>query len=143
MIVSLLCWFYRIEFYPFISWHLYSGSNTSGKGEYKKVLARYESGETAPARLEDGIGALALDSRYRPALDMCFEQKKPKDVEICKKFLTAEATAYNGKARPGRKITAYELQVWTWDFRSNPGDTNYGELTERFTFEIGSCPARC
>ena len=142
-VVSLLCWFYRIEFYPLTSWHLYSGSNTSGKVEYMKVLARYESGETSAARLEDGIGALALDSRYRPALEMCLEQKKPRDAEICKKFLTAEATAYNRKARPGRKITAYELQVWIWDFRSNPGDTNYGELTERFTFEIPSCPARC
>src|SRR5262249_28478633 len=61
-IVSVCCWFYRVEYYPFTSWHLYSGADTSGKVEYKKVLARYESGETSPARLEDGIGALALDN---------------------------------------------------------------------------------
>ena len=143
VVVSLLCWFYRIEFYPLTSWHLYSGSDTSGKIEYKRVFARYESGETSPARLEDGIGALALDNRYSPALEMCIEQKTPADVEICRKFLTANAAAYNRKARPGRKITAYELQVWTWDFRSNPGDTNYGTLTKRFIFEVVSCPARC
>jgi len=134
--VALLCWFYRIEYYPLTSWHLYSGSDTSGKVEYKKVFARYESGETSPARLEDGIGALALDNRYAPALDMCIEQKKPRDAEICEKFLTAEASAYNKKTRPGRKVKAYEIQVWTWDFRSNPGDPHYGNLTKRFTFEI-------
>ena len=143
MIVSVVCWFYRVEFYPLTSWHLYSGADTSGKIAYKKVLARFESGETAPTRLEDGVGALALDNRYSLALEMCIEQKKPRDAEICTKFLTAQATAYNKKAWPGQKITAYELQVWTWDFRANPGDANYGNLTKRVIFEIGSCPTRC
>ena len=68
------CWFYRIEFYPLTSWHLYSGSNTSGKITYRKVLAHYESGVTSPARLEDTIGALALDNRYAPFLEKCFGQ---------------------------------------------------------------------
>jgi len=136
IVIALLCWFFRIEYYPLTSWHLYSGSDTSGQVEYKKVFARSESGEISPARLEEGIGALALDGRYIPALDMCIEQRKPRDAELCKKFLTAMATAYNQKARPGRKVTAYELQVWTWDFRSNPGDPHYGNLTKRFTFEI-------
>jgi len=134
--VAVLCWFFRIEYYPLTSWHLYSGSDTSGKVEYKKVFARFESGESVPARLEESIGALAHDARYTSALDMCIEQRKPEDDELCKKFLTAMAAAYNQKARPGRKVTAYELQVWTWDFRSNPGDPHYGKLTKRFTFEI-------
>src|SRR5262245_42453381 len=134
----MLCWFFRIEYYPLTSWHLYTGSATSGKVEYKKVLARSESGEISPARLEESIGALALDGRYSPALDMCIEQRKPKDVELCTKFLTAMATAYNQKARPGGRITAYELQLWTWDFRSNPRDPHYGTLTKRVTFEIGA-----
>ena len=133
--VSLLCWFYHIEFYPLTSWHLFAGLHTSGKIEYKKVFARYESGETSPARFEDGIGALALDGRYEAGLDICIEQTKPGDAEVCKKFLTAQATAYNRKARRGQKILAYEIQVWTWDFRSNPGDTNHGTLTKRFAFE--------
>ena len=34
----------------------------------QKVLAGYESGVTSPARLEDTIGALALDGRYSPLL---------------------------------------------------------------------------
>jgi hypothetical protein len=100
------------------------------------VLARYESGETAPVRLEDGIGALAQNSRYSPALDRSIEPMKPNDAEFCQKFLTAQATVYNRKAPPGRKIEAYELQVWTWDFHSNPGDTIYGNRTKRLTFDI-------
>src|SRR5262245_39359760 len=95
--IAVLCWFFRIEYYPLTSWHLYSGSATSGKVEYKKVFARSESGEIVPARLEESIGALAPDARYTPALDMCIEQRKPKDGELCKKFLTAMAADCNQK----------------------------------------------
>jgi predicted DCC family thiol-disulfide oxidoreductase YuxK len=137
ILVALLCWFYRIEFYPFTSWHLYAGSETSGKVEYYKVFGRHESGASSPARLEDGIGALALDGRYTPFLTKCFGEG-PSDVEICKKFLSASASAYNKKARPGGRMTQYEIQAWTWDFRSYPFDPHYGNLTDRFVFEINT-----
>jgi predicted DCC family thiol-disulfide oxidoreductase YuxK len=134
---ALLCWFYRIEFYPFTSWHLYSASDTSGKVEYPKVFAQHESGVSSRARLEDTIGAIALDGRYRPHLEKCFGER-PGDVEICKKFLSAAASAYNKKAQLGERVTQYEIQVWNWDFRSYPFDPNYGELTDRFVFEINT-----
>jgi len=132
-VVAMYCWFYRIEFYPFTSWHLYSGLNTTGKVEYYKVLARYESGMMSPARLEDGIGALAFDGRYSPFLEQCFGE--PSDIHSCKRFLTAEASVYNKKARPGGKITHYEIQQWTWDFRANPLDPQHGNLVKRFVHQ--------
>jgi predicted DCC family thiol-disulfide oxidoreductase YuxK len=138
ILVTLPIWFYRIEFYPFTSWHrLYHTSETSGKVEYQKVFAQYESGVSARARLEETIGALAWDARYSRFLTRCF-QDQPKDVEICKKFLSAAAAAYNKKARPGERVTQYEIQVWNWDFRAYPFDPNYGSLTQRFVFEINT-----
>jgi len=137
IVVALLCWFYHIEFYPFTSWHLYSNLDTSGKVQYKKVFAQYESGVSSRARLEDTIGALALDGRYSPHLEKCFGEQAG-DVELCKKFLSAAASAYNKKAQPGERVTQYEIQVWLWDFRSFPLDPNYGKLTDRFAFEINT-----
>ena len=137
ILVALLCWFNRIEFYPFTSWHLYSGSNMSGKVEYRKVLAQYDSGVSSRARLEDTIGAIALDNRYSPFLHKCFRDR-PEDVEICKKFLRAAASVYNKKVQPGERVTQYEIQVWHWDFRSSPSDPNYGRLTDRFVLEINT-----
>jgi len=137
IVVSLLCWFYRIEFYPFTSWHLYEQLDTSGQVEYKKVFAQRESGVSSRARLEDTIGALALDNRYSRHIQKCFREQ-PGDVEICKKFLSAAASAYNKKAQPGERVTQYEIQVWIWDFLSYPSDPNYGKLTDRFTFEINT-----
>jgi hypothetical protein len=137
IVVALLCWFFRIEFYPFTSWHLYSDSDTSGKVQYRKVFAQHESGVSSRARLEDTIGALALDNRYAPYLEKCFRDQ-PGDVEICTKFLSAAAAAYNKKAQPGERVTQYEIQTWIWDFLSYPSDPNYGNLTDYFTFEINT-----
>jgi predicted DCC family thiol-disulfide oxidoreductase YuxK len=137
IVVALLCSFYRIEFYPFTSWHLYSGLDTSGKVQYLKVFAQHESGVNSRARLEETIGALALDGRYSPHLEKCFGEQ-PGDVELCKKFLSAAAAAYNKKVQPGERVTQYEIQVWLWDFCSYPFDPNYGKLTDRFAFEINT-----
>jgi predicted DCC family thiol-disulfide oxidoreductase YuxK len=132
-VVAMFSWFYRVEFYPFTSWRLYSTSNTTGKVEYHKVLARYESGMISSARLGDGIGALAFSGRYSPFLEQCFGE--PSDIDSCKKFLTAEASVYNEKARSGDKITHYEIQLWTWDFRANPLDPQHGNLVKRFVHQ--------
>jgi hypothetical protein len=138
ILAILLFCFYRIEFYPFTSWsHLYSTANMSGKVEYRKVLAQYESGVRSPARLEETIGALAWDARYNRFLGKCF-QDRPEEVAICKKFLSAAAAAYNKKAQPGKRITQYEIQIWTWDFRSYPSDPNYGHLISNFVLEINT-----
>jgi predicted DCC family thiol-disulfide oxidoreductase YuxK len=133
--VMLYCWYHHVEFYPLTSWHLYAGLDTSGKITYRKVLARYESGVTSPARLEDAIGALALDGRYTLFLEKCFENK-PDDIYICKKFLSTAGSVYNQKARPGEKITQYEVQQWNWDFRSNPLDPQHGSLVKRLVHQI-------
>jgi predicted DCC family thiol-disulfide oxidoreductase YuxK len=132
--VSLLCWFWYVEFYPLTSWHLYSYTDNSGKVTYLKVFARYESGLTSRARLEDTIGAVAFDGRYWPAIEKCFG--KTSDLDICNKFLAAAGSAYNKKARPSDKVTQYQIEKWTWDFLSNPSDPHYGNLVDRFILDI-------
>jgi len=137
-VIAFLVWFYHVEFYPFTSWDVYSYSDTSGRVTYMKVFARYESGMIFPARLEDGIGALSYDGRYSRVIQKCFGQ--PTDVNVCKKFLTASASAYDRKAPPGGKVTQYEIQKWIWDFRKNPSDPQYGNLADRFIFQIEPDP---
>jgi len=133
--VLLYCWFHRIEFYPFTAMQMFSEVNTSGVIAYRKALAHRESGAIAPARFEDGIGVMARNGRYNRVLRRCMAQKL-KDVDTCKKFLHAAASAHNKKAPPGEKVTKYEIQEWKWDHRSNPSDPNHGNLTKRLIFEI-------
>lgn len=135
-VVFSFFWFYLIEFYPFTATALFSGVNTSGVIYYAKVLAHRESGEISRTRLEDGIGAISHNARYVVALGKCLEG--PEDMDVCKKFLSANGAAYNKKAPLGEKLTKYEIQVWRWDFLSNPSDPNHGELVRRLVFDINA-----
>lgn len=136
--VAATCWLQRVEFYPFSAWHLYAMNDTSGRITYYKVVGHYDSGRVARARLEDGIGALALDSRYSVALDKCFGTAEA--VSICEQFLVASAAAYNARRPPGTRLTHYEIQTWTWDFLSDPHDPDHGRLQERFVVGASGTP---
>jgi hypothetical protein len=110
---------------------------------YQKVFGLQPSGAIVPVRLEDAIGALRWDGRYRQKLQLCIdgvrEERKrvvSKKVDICKKFLTASGVVYNAKSPPDRKITHFEIQEWAWDFRSHPSDPEYGKVTDRVIVEI-------
>jgi len=136
VIVSLAaaCWLERLEFYPLTAWHLYAMRDTSGTIKYYKVMGHYDSGRVSSVRLEDGIGALALDGRYQVTVDRCFGSAA--DVSVCEKFLVANASAYNLKRWPGNRLTHYEIQTWKWDFVSNPRDPHHGELDNRFVVDV-------
>jgi len=104
---------------------------------YFKTLGHRESGAISQIYLEDSLGALSINSRYEPLFDLCFSDK-PHDLEICRKTLSVLGIAYNKKTPPGKKVTQYEIQRWTWDFVSNPQDSNYGTLDARMIFDISS-----
>jgi hypothetical protein len=59
-----------------------------------------------------------------------------KNVEICKKFLTASGVVYNKKSPPNPKLTHLEVQEWVWDYRSNPSDPEHGKVTDRIIVQI-------
>jgi hypothetical protein len=142
-VVMAISFVYQIEFYPLTSWHLYAILNSSGVITYQKVFGHQPSGAIVPVRLEDGIGALRYDGRYRQKLMHCIDGVREernrvvsKKVEICKKFLTASGVVYNQKSPPNPKLTHLEVQEWVWDFRSNPSDPEHGKVTDRIIVEI-------
>ena len=134
---------YQIEFYPLTSWHLYAILNSSGVITYHKVFGHQPSGAIVPVRLEDAIGALRYDSRYRNKLYQCITGARDernrvvsKELNICKKFLTASGGVYNHKSPPNPKLTHLEVQEWVWDYRANPSDPEHGKVTDRMIVEI-------
>jgi predicted DCC family thiol-disulfide oxidoreductase YuxK len=150
-VVAVISFLYKVEFYPLTSWHLYSKLNSSGAITYHKVFGHQPSGAIVPVHLEDAIGAIGWDGRYRQKLKQCIDGVRDernravsKDVDICKKFLTANGVVYNEKSPPNHKITHLEIQEWVWDFRSNPSDPEHGKVTDRIIVEIepGSTAAK-
>jgi predicted DCC family thiol-disulfide oxidoreductase YuxK len=134
-VILLLCWLYRIEFYPFTAMQMYSQSNTSGLITYYRVLAHHESGITSRAYPEETIGALA-DGRYQSTIKKCFSPKKVQ-IQLCQKFLNVWGDAYN-QHHPREKVVQFEIQKWTWDFHRHLRNEGHGNLVDRFTFEVGT-----
>lgn len=132
IILMLLVWVFRIEFYPFTAWQMYSVPNNSGTVTFHKVFLKRESGETSRAYFEDVIGATKA-GRYGKATQGCFV---PEKADLCQKFLAASAQAYNHQARAGEKVTQFEVQQWLWDFRAYPLGPQHGTLAQRFVFEV-------
>ena len=129
-------WALRIEYYPLTAMPMFTNVRTSVV-TYFKILGHREAGEISPIYFEDALGAVSINSRYEPLFYLCFSDK-PRDLETCKKTLGVFGIAYNKKAPPGEKVTGYEIQRWTWDFVSNPQDSNYGTLDARMIFDISS-----
>jgi predicted DCC family thiol-disulfide oxidoreductase YuxK len=129
-------WALRLEYYPLTAMPMFASARQSVV-TYFKTLGHRESGAISPIYLEDSLGAVSINSRYESLFAFCFSDK-PRDLEICKKTLSVLGSAYNKKTPPGKKVTQYEIQRWTWDFVSNPHDPHYGTLDARMIFDTSS-----
>ena len=121
-------WVFGLEYYPFTDMHMFATAKKSVM--YYKVLGHWKSGQVRPFRLEDTLGAMAINSRYEPLFDLCFG--KPTEVSLCKKTLAILTSAYNRKVPPNEALADIEIQRWTWDYIANPNDPAYGNLDASF-----------
>jgi predicted DCC family thiol-disulfide oxidoreductase YuxK len=131
--IMLLCWVQRFESYPLTDMHMFSERRNS-LVTYYKVMGHYESGVISPTYLEDTIDGMSMNGRYESLFDLCFGS--PRDLDICKVWLAALASGHNEKAPRGKKLTAYEIQKWTWDFRSNALDHQRGDIADGVIYKI-------
>ncbi|HMF49706.1 MAG TPA: hypothetical protein VK603_13735, partial [Candidatus Saccharimonadales bacterium] len=129
----LFTWSGQIEFYPFTSVQMFTSKRDSVV-TYYKVIGHWESGITGKAYFEDALGAWSINSRYESLFTLCFG--KPTELEVCRKSLAVLGAAYNKKVSPKERLAAYELQRWTWDFRSHPSDPQYGHLDARLIYNV-------
>jgi predicted DCC family thiol-disulfide oxidoreductase YuxK len=130
--IALLVWVGRIESYPLTAWQMYS--YYWRQAVYYKVLARDESGTTSRANFERALPALT-DNRFSDVAEMCFT---PGKIPICEESFRAIGSAINKRATPGHKVTALTVQVWSWDFRSNPADPAHGNLVRSYQVDMAS-----
>jgi len=121
-------WVFGLEYYPFTDMHMFSSAKTSVM--YYKVLGHWKSGQVRPFRLEDTLGAMAINSRYEPLFDLCFG--KPAELSLCRKTLAILTSAYNRKVPPNEALADIEIQRWAWDYIADPKDPAYGNLDASF-----------
>lgn len=137
---ALLCWLGKIEFYPLSAWQMYNHPKLSGQISYFRVLAHYDSGSTERAPLESCSWSLAEDARYFRLIGYAFDDAHRvtlnRSLDECAAMLNAERLI-------GKRVTGFEIQRWEWNFRARPEDPRFGEMVDRYVYELRAAdPAR-
>ena len=132
IVLMSLVWVIRFDFFPFNSWRMFSSLDTSGVFTYKKILIHHESGKVSRTYVEDIVGAMK-NSRYRRVIDFCFE---PERVNVCDDFLTMLGSVYNREINPDDKAVSLESQLWEWDFKSHPQDSQHGQIIKKHIAQV-------
>ena len=135
LIVSMsFIWVKHREYYPFTSLQMFSGSNNSGVIKYNKLIAHYVSGEKHHV-FPDQFIYPPMNTRYRLTFREC-HQESAVNVNKCNQLLQAFGDVHNQIAQAEDKITAFEVQAWVWNYRTNPSDPNYGELDQTHAYQL-------
>jgi len=138
LVATLLsCWLSLIEFYPFTAWGMFSNKNTSGEVIYDKFLVYYESGIIETAHPEKIIPALFTGGRYNGIIGKCLSDEL-QEVVMCEKFLNTLGSIHNQEIQSSEKLTAFEVQLWKWDFINDASNADHGNLEKRHVYEINT-----
>lgn len=129
-------WVKHREYYPLTSLQMFSGYDTSGVVGYNKLIVHYESGDKVHEPAHKFIYA-PMNTRYRLTFRDCHREAAAK-VKKCDSLLQAFGDAHNQKAQAGERVTAFEVQMWVWDFFNNPSDSNYGKMEKTHLYKYRS-----
>jgi hypothetical protein len=125
VLLSVTNWAARTEKFPFTAWQMFSGRHPPGPVEHVRPMVVYEDGTRERARFERWIWAVA-DGRFRWLLTGW--DRRPERVAELRRFLDACAVLANRQAPPGRRVRAFEIEVWEWDYQRHPGGPEHAEL---------------
>ncbi|MEO1402154.1 MAG: YCF48-related protein [Cyanobacteria bacterium J06635_1] len=135
LIVSMsFIWFKHREYYPLTTLQMFSGENNTGIIGYNKLIAHYESGESAQI-FPDEIIYAPMNTRYRGTFRDCHSDQSAKQNK-CNKLLEALGTVHNQKVAAGSRIESFEVEAWEWNYKAQPNDEDYGELKTKHSLKV-------
>jgi hypothetical protein len=133
MIVAfLLVWVWRVEFYPFTSWHMYSDPQRKGPLFYFKVVATLENGSSVVIPIRDYFPAALPNSRF--FLMKAFNAPGRRS-KIFDQFLAGYVQRRNRNLTFGSAISSIEVQQWRWNYAVDPNDPRLGWVIAVYPFD--------
>ncbi len=128
----LFCWLLRVEYYPLTAMQMYTGKwwLTTNEIAFDKPFAQLESGQSSEALFRKAVGTLAINARYRPILQGCFQGSAK--VARCTRFLQATGVGYNRTVPPGERVVRFVIEHWVCPVQ----DPAHPRLLDRFTVDV-------
>ncbi|NER79668.1 MAG: hypothetical protein F6K42_08810 [Leptolyngbya sp. SIO1D8] len=135
LLVSMsFIWVKHREFYPLTSLQMFSGSELRGIVGYNKLIAEYESGDKVRVFPDEFIYP-PMNTRYRLTFRDCHEEAA-EEVNKCNQLLQAFGDVHNRTTEGSDRVTAFEVERWSWNYRAFPSDPNHGQIEEIHRYEI-------
>jgi hypothetical protein len=112
VVAFAMAWLLRKDAYPLTIVAMFSGRATDSSVGYTLLFERYADGSSLAAQPQRDLGVFKY-MRHRPALFTCFTESRVR----CEALLEALAQAAQAN---GRNVSAYVIERWRWDFRTEP-----------------------
>jgi hypothetical protein len=137
IVVFLLGWVWRVEFYPFTSWNLYAYPERKGPVFYFKMAATLEDGRSIVIPMRDYSPVVMPNSRY--FLVRAF--LAPGRSKVLDQFLATYVERRNRNLAFGSAISSVEVQRWRWNYVVDPNDTRFGRIIRVYPYDVSSTPS--
>jgi len=134
IVAFLLGWVWRVEFYPFTSWHMYSVPERKEPIFYFKMVATLENGSSIVIPIRDYYPAVMPNSpNSRFFLMRAFRAgQRSKTLD---EFLASYVQRSNRNLAFGSAISSIEVQQWRWNYAVDPNDPRLGWVIAVFPFD--------
>ena len=134
IVAFLLGWVWRVEFYPFTSWHMYSVPERKEPIFYFKMVATLENGSSIVIPIRDYYPAVMPNSpNSRFFLMRAFRAgQRSKTLD---EFLASYVQRSNRNLAFGSAISSIEVQQWRWNYAVDPNDPRLGWVIAVYPFD--------
>ena len=137
IVIFLLGWVWRVEYYPITSWHMYAKPEPKRPVFYLKIAATLEDGRSIDIPLANFSPVVIPNVRY--FLMNAFIVKRRND--IVDQYLEFFVQRRNRDLSFGSPITGIEIQRWRWNYIAEPNNPRFGWVTNVYPYDATSKPS--
>jgi hypothetical protein len=129
-----IVWVFRIEYYPFSSWGMYSSIETNTPIIYCKMVANLEDGRSIVVPQRDYCPAVMPNSFS--TLQKAFYT--PWGTGSFDRFLSAYVAHRNQNLAFGSPISSIQIQRWRWNYAVDPHDPHLGWILDFHDYDVAA-----
>jgi hypothetical protein len=133
ILMVLLPWKHRVEYYPLTGWGMYRTIQLAGVVNYATLKAVLASGKEEPFDPGRFITILHRGQHRLLLVRFAFD---PHKRAVFSQLLATCARLHNTKAPPGEEILGFLMERRTWNFRENRDDPHFGTTVEKVAFPL-------
>ena len=133
ILMVLLPWKHRVQFYPLTGWGMYRTIEREGVLNYETLRAVLASGKEEPFDPGRFITVLHRGQHRLPLSRLAFDPEKRR---VFSELLATCARLHSAQVPPEERIIGFLVEFRTWNFREDRDDPHFGATVETVGFPL-------